>query len=118
MGTTQILNHDANGVTFADPTEPDFTVRFKTTNNKKSLNGVSIDNYLTEIIVNDANDITIGATSAVDALSIRIRVSGSIKSQDRVKAIVKSLASQLPAWCDENTFLGFEPSTVPLSPSV
>lgn len=118
MSITQLLSHDATGVTFADPIEPDFTVRFKTTRNTKSLNGVSVDNYLHEIIVNDTNPVTIGNTSANDALSVRVRISGSVNSQARLKEIVKSLAGQLPSWADENAMVGFEPVTLPINPVV
>jgi len=79
---------------------------------------VNVDNYITEIIVNDSNEVTIGSTTATDPLSVRIRASGSIESQDRLKAILISIASQLTAWTTENALLGFEPSTVPLNPSV
>lgn len=117
MSNTQLLSHDASGVTFADPMKPSFTVRFKTTRNTKSLNGVSTDNYLHEVIVNDTNAVTIGAQSANDALSVRIRISGSIDSKARLAAIVNSIATQLPAWAGENVFVGFEPMTVPVNPA-
>lgn len=117
MSNTQLLSHDASGVTFADPMKPSFTVRFKTTRNAKSLNGVSTDNYLHEIIINDTNQVSIGAQSANDALSVRIRISGSIESKARLMAIVNSTAAQLPAWSGENVFVGFEPTTLPINPA-
>lgn len=116
MSTTQVLTRDAYGVTYADPTNPDFSVRFKTTRSAKGLNGVNVDNYLTEVIVNDSNEITIGSTTANDLLSVRVRVSGSIESHDRVKEILTSIASQLDTWGSENVYLGFEPGTAPINP--
>lgn len=118
MSNTQLLSHDAYGVTYADPSEPDFSVRFKTSRSKKSLNGVSTDNYLHEIIVTDTNTVTIGGQSANDALSVRVRISGSIESQARLQQIAKSIGTQLTVWSDENVFMGFEPATVPVNPTV
>lgn len=114
MSNTQVLTRDANGVTFANPADPDYRVRFKTTTSNKSLNGVSVPNYITEIIVNDTVGVTVGTISANDAVAVRVRVSGSIASIDRRKAILKSIAGQLSAWADENVLSGFEPVTAPL----
>lgn len=114
MSNTQILSRDANGVTFADPADPDYRVRFKTTTSNKSLNGVTVPNYVTEIIVNDTVPVTIGSVSANDAVAVRIRLSGSIASLERRKAIVKSIATQLGVWADENVMTGFPPATAPL----
>lgn len=114
MSNTQVLSRDANGVTFADPADPDFRVRFKTTQSNKQLNGVTVPNYVTEIIVNDTVPVTLGSTSANDAVAIRIRLSGSIASLARRKAILKSVAGQLGVWADENVMTGFEPATPPL----
>lgn len=118
MSNTQVLTRDAYGVTYADPAEPDFTVRFKTNRTLKGLNGVNVDNYLTEVIVNDRNEVTIGSVTANDPLSVRVRVSGSIESMARLKEIVTSIATQLDTWGNENVFLGFEPVTVPVNPPV
>lgn len=115
---TQVLTRDAYGVTYADPTDPDFTVRFKTTRAVKGLNGVNVDNYLTEIIANDNHTVTLGSVTAADPLSVRIRVSGSIESMDRLALILNSIAGQASTWVTENALLGFEPSTVPVNPSV
>lgn len=117
MSLTQALTRDANGVTFADPLDPDFTVRFKTKRSNKGLSGVNVENYLTEIIINDNEVITVGNSSATEALSVRIRVSGSAKSMPRLKSVIASVAEQLPTWVDQNVLLGFEPTTVPNNPS-
>lgn len=111
--STQILTRDAYGVTYANPTDPDYRVRFKTTSSQKSLNGVSVMNFVTEIIVNDNVEVALGKTSANDPVAVRIRVSGSLASAARRDAILKSIASQLGTWANENVFAGFEPATAP-----
>lgn len=113
MSLTQILTRDATGVTFANPTDPDYRVRFKTTSSQKSLNGVSVMNFVTEIIVNDNVQVALGNTTANDPVAIRIRVSGSLASARRRDAILKSVALQLATWANENVFAGFEPKTAP-----
>ena len=114
--TTQFLNADAYGSTFVDPLNPDFSVRFKTTRNRKSLNGFSVDNYITEIIVSGTDQITIGTATVNDTLAVRVRTSGSELSQARLKEILLSIASQIPNWANENVLLGFRPVTVPVNP--
>lgn len=114
---TQLYTHDAYGVTYADPSDPDFRVRFKTTQNRKSINGINVENYVNEIIVSDLHEVAMGNQTAVDTLAIRIRTSGSGLSQSRLGSILKSIASQLGDWTDENVLTGFEPVTLPLNPT-
>jgi len=116
MGTTQVLTRDANGVTFADPAKPDFSVRFKTARGVKSLNGVNVENYATEIIMNDRHPVTLGSVTATDALSIRFRISGSKESMDRLEDCAVSIGAQIADWIAESVLLGFEPTTVPVNP--
>lgn len=118
MSSTQIKTRDAFGVTFADPTDPDFTVRFKTTTSNKLLNGNSIPNYVTEIIANDAVNVQLGTQTLVDNISVRVRVSGSQLSDARKKAVVKSIASQLGVWADGAVYSGFEPAVAPMNPAL
>lgn len=113
---TQFFNTDAYGSIFVDPLDPNFSVRFKTTRTRKSLNGFAVDNFITEIIVSDINPITIGSTTTNDTLAVRIRTSGSELSQARLKAILLSVASQIPSWNNENVLLGFRPTTLPINP--
>lgn len=114
---TQLLFHDRNGQVFSDPSAPSYTVRFKTTNSTKKVDRASLSNYVSEIIVNDKNAVTVGDATVNDSVSIRIRTSGSDLSQDRIKAILLSIGTQLEAWTNENVLLGFEPSTVPVNPA-
>lgn len=117
MSKTQLYSRGANGLTFADPTDPNYTMRFKSTQSRKNLNGQQVVNFVEDIIVNDLVPVTLGTGSANDSVSVRLRVSGSAESHARVKAIVKSLAAQLPAWADSNVLLGFEPSEAPDTPT-
>lgn len=116
--TTQLKTRDAYGVTYANPSEPDMTVRFKHTSAKKVLNGVSVLNNVSEIIVNDTVSFDIGKQTATDNLSIRLRVSGAQPSNARLVSLLKSLCSQIPKWADENVISGFEPRTVPVDPNL
>lgn len=118
MSSTQIKTRDAYGVTYADPADPDFTVRFKTTTSNKVLNGNSVPNYVTEVIANDAVNVALGTQTLIDNVSVRVRVSGSKLSDARKKAVLKSVATQLASWADEAVFSGFEPVTVPLNPAL
>lgn len=118
MSSTQIKTRDAYGVTYADPADPDFSVRFKTTTGNKTLNGNVVPNYVTEVIANDSVNVALGTQTLIDNVSVRVRISGSKLSDARKKAIAKSVASQVAAWADESVFSGFEPVTVPLNPAL
>lgn len=115
---TQLLTSDPFGTTFADPSDPNFTVRFKTSRSRKMIDGNPVDNYVTEIIVNDLHGVTVGGSSVNEALSVRIRVSGSELSMPRLKEIAASVAGQVSTWNSENVLLGFRPTTVPINPGV
>lgn len=112
--TLSVRSQDSNGVTYADPAKPDMTIRFRFSTTSKVLNGVATPNYATEIIANDNNAVEVGGVSAIDALSIRIRVSGSLSSKARLRLILTSLAAQLGQWDTENVNQGFRPATAPV----
>lgn len=116
MSNMQLQQHLQDGSIWSDPVKPTATCRFKTSRSPKSIDGVRVDNYVTEIIFNDTNAVTVGERPANDAVSIRIRVSGSVDSHTRVKAILLSLATQVDEWATENVLLGFEPKTAPINP--
>lgn len=118
MTTLKVLNRDGNSITFADPADPNYQVRFKTTSTKKVLKGVSVDNYVTEIICGDDYAITLpGMTGPVDdATSVRVRFSGTVYSQEHIVAIFNSIASAVTAWHAEGVLVGFEPTTLPVKP--
>jgi hypothetical protein len=112
--TLSVKSQDNAGVTYADPAKPDTTIRFRFGATSKVLNGVVTPNYSTEVIVNDNNSVTIGEVSALDALSIRIRVSGSLASKTRLRQLLTSVAAQVGQWETENVMQGFRPSTAPV----
>lgn len=112
--TLAVKSQDNSGVTYADPAKPDCSIRFRSTTVQKTLNGQAVPNLATEIIVNDNNSVTIGGASAVDALSIRVRVSGTLESKTRLRNLLVSLAAQLGDWETENVMQGFRPTTAPV----
>lgn len=112
--TLSVKSQDNAGVTYANPAKPDTTVRFRFGNTVKVLNGISVPNFSTEIIMNDNHDVTVGGVSAKDALSIRLRVSGALESKARLRQLIRSLAAQAATWETENAMQGFRPSTAPV----
>jgi hypothetical protein len=113
--TFKVQKTENTGVVYAEPTDPDNTVRLKHSAQVKTLNNVQVTNQVTEIIVNDNFGITIGDTTAVDAVSLRLRVSGSLQATARKKALLTALLATLDAWADEDVFSGFNPISVPTS---
>lgn len=119
MSTLKVLSVDGSGVTYADPTDRDLTVRFKNSTTSKSLNGVSVANHTTEIIYNDGVDVVVGGgVNAVDALSVRLRTSGAAPSGARLREILLSMAAQVGQWETEGVFAGFPPTAAPVVPAV
>jgi len=112
--TLSVKTQDSSGVTYADPASPASTCRFRFGTTSKVLNGISVANNASEIIINDNNAVTINGASALDALSIRIRVSGSQYSKTRLRNLLVSAAAQLAQWETENVFQGFRPTTAPV----
>lgn len=110
----KLQRQNADGVTYADPVDPNMTVRFRNSATVKSLSGVPVENYATEIIYNDDNAITVSGVAAQDAVSIRLRVSATKESAVRVKQILTSMAAQLDEWADEAVFVGFQPESIPV----
>lgn len=117
MTTLKVLRHDATGVIYSDPSDPNLTVRFRSTSTTKNLNGIPVGNYATEIIYNDDNPITVAAVAAQDAVSVRLRVSATKESAARVKEILLSMAAQVGTWADQGVLIGFEPTSAPVIPA-
>lgn len=115
VNTLQLYSQQQNGVTYCDPSDPDFIVRFKSTSSQKVIDGIKVQNYITEIAANDNHSIVIGAASATDALSVRVRTSGSLQSIPRLKQMLLDLAGKLDTWGTENVLIGFNPSTPPVN---
>ena len=116
MSKMQLLAHLPDGSTWADPAKPSASCRFKTTKSAKTVDGVRLENYVTEIIYTDQNAVKPGELAANDSISVRFRVSGSLESMARIQAVLASVASQIPAWNKENVLTGFEPITAPVNP--
>lgn len=112
--TLSVKSQENAGVTYAVPAKPDTTIRFRFTSAVKVLNGVSVPNYATELIVNDNNSVTVGGVSAIDALSVRLRVSGALESKARLRQLLLSIVAQLGTWETENVMQGFRPTTAPV----
>lgn len=119
MSLTQVQTRDAYGTTYADPNDVNFIVRFKHTSTRKSLGTTTTENHVLDIIVNDLHDVATGTnTTSADSLSVRVRISGSSKSDARLGAIVAQIAAQLPSWVkDDKVHLGFEAKTAPVNPA-
>lgn len=118
INVLKLHSQQGNGVTFVDPLDPDYSVRTKTTSNTKMLDGQRTVNYVTEVIINDTYNVTIGDKVVPDALSIRIRVSGSLESHSRLKQMLSDGMVTLGAWKDEDVLLGFTPVTLPNNTTV
>lgn len=117
MPNLQVYRRDAKGITYATPTSP-YTVRFKTNHSTKSLQGVRVDHFKTEVIANEPVNHDVSNVTITDPVSIRISVSGSNLSQARITEILTALSSQLVTWSNESAYLGFEPKTLPIIPEV
>jgi len=117
MSTLTLLRQEPTGVVYADTAKPDFTVRFRNTQAQKTLNGVNTKNYLTEIIYNDGNAVTIGGVAATDAISVRLRVSGTVESAARLTVLLHSLADQIQTWDSQKVMQGFPPTSAPVCPA-
>jgi hypothetical protein len=113
----KIQKIENTGVVYADPADPGLSVRFKQTEQAKSLGGLPTTNHVTEVIINDDNQISLSGNSVTDAVSIRVRVSATSQSKARVKQLLGVLASS-SAWVDEDVFGGFRPATIPTVPTV
>lgn len=116
MSTTlKLYSQQPNGVTFSDPTDPDYTIRFKTNASPKIINGLRTTNYVHELIINEVAAVSgLGDGSSTEALSVRLRTSGSLESIPALKAMVSDLAAQLDQWLTEDILVGFPPATAPV----
>lgn len=115
VNTLLLFSQQPNGVTYCDPENPDFTVKFKSTSSQKVLDGKKVQNVITEIGINDNHAVAIGGVVVSDALSVRIRTSGSVPSMPRLKQMLLDAAGKLGTWSDENVLIGFKPTTPPIN---
>lgn len=114
--TFKVQKTENTGIVYADPNDPDYTVRLKHSTSSKVLAGVQTQNQVTEIIVNDMFPLSISGVNANDAVSVRLRVSGALLSTSRKTEMAKLLMHTLDSWLDEDVLKGFNPTTVPSEP--
>lgn len=115
VNTLALYSQQTNGVTYCDAANPNFIVRFKTTSSQKVLDGQKVYNYITEITANDNHLVAVGSMSVTDALSVRIRTSGSLQSMPRLKQMLLDMAAKVESWETENVLIGFKPVTAPIN---
>lgn len=113
MSQLKIRKTENNGVVYSNPSDLGLTVRFKQNDQMKKLDNLPVANYLTEIIVNDDFQIPLAEKKVIDAISIRVRVSGTHQSKARIKELLKMLGTKFETWADEDVFSGFRPQTPP-----
>lgn len=110
MTIMKVINTDQYGVTYADPSDPDFQIRFKTTNGQKSVDGRNVRNYVTEVIITDNS--VVGEMN--EALSVRLRTSGSAENKERLEFLLDTLAGLSQQIKDDSILFGFRPTNSPL----
>jgi len=116
MSDLTLKQQENTGVVYADPAS-NLTVRFRNTSSQKTLNGVTTKNCICEIIANDENEVEVAdSIMAKDAVSVRVRVSGSPLSEARLVSIITAIGAKLATWGAEHCFIGFNPTTKPTIP--
>jgi hypothetical protein len=113
MANLALYSQNPNGTTWADPSDPNYVVRFKTTQAPKSIGGHATKNVVHEIITNGTNPVPVGDGVVMDAVSARIRLSGALESRAVVAKMLRDTAATLESWDTENVFVGFQPATPP-----
>lgn len=107
---------DANGLTYGDPSDSTFTVRFKRNQSSKTLDGNQVINQVSEIIWNCAPLVEVGDDTSRDYMSIRVRVSGADVSLAKRKALLAQVAKDLAVYATDDTIAGFDPTIAPTNP--
>lgn len=117
MSSTQFFRNTPKGIIFADPAKSDYRVRFDHSELPKKVGTSNTLTHITEIRINDANDIIVDGVAGTDNIAISLRVSAAPESKARVKSILTQLGLQAPVWSDENVLVGFQPTTLPVNPT-
>lgn len=118
MSSTQFFKNTPKGIIFADPAKPDYRVRFDHSELTKKVGAGVTSTHITEIRINDSHDITVDGVAGADNIAISLRVSAAPESKARVKQILAELGLKAPVWSNENVFVGFQPTTLPVNPTV
>lgn len=111
-----LLKSDGNSVTYANPNEPARTFRVKQTSSPKSIDGVPVVNHVTEFILLDKVDHTIGEKTIRDSISVRLRVSGATESEEAMNLLLNRLGFSVEQWrvdADGHVLVGFSPPSEP-----
>jgi hypothetical protein len=109
----QLKRTDGNSTTWADPSDPNRSFRLKQTTSNKVLGGVTVENHVSEIIIGEPHGVTVEGVDAVDTLSVRLKVSGSVYSESQLLLNVELLCDTLEAWVADHYLSGFTPASVP-----
>lgn len=108
------FSQDQNGVTFAKLNDVNASIRVKQTSAPKTLNGVRVSNFVTEIIAVDEVEVHPTSTvTATDLESLRIRFSSTAEGVDRLIAKLEGLTALAKVWKSEGVMIGFQPKTAP-----
>lgn len=109
----QVYRSGTDGVIYMSPSKPSFSVRFKTTRAPKKLGAIQTENVIQEIIATALNPVVVGSNTADDAISFRVRISGSVLSEAAIGSLASAIAASVPTWAAEHVLIGFNPVTVP-----
>lgn len=109
--TLKVQTRDQNSVTYGSLNDPSFSLRVKNVVADKNIQGITVSNSATDIIVGFDNIITVAGQKLVDKVAIRVRVSSSVGSLEAALAAFKQILStgQIDAMKIDGTFAGFEP---------
>lgn len=105
--TLLVTTSDANSVTYANPSRPAQTVRFKTSRSAKKVGTKQTFNNVSEVIVNDGY---VHLDGSVEVISLRIKRSGSSEAQARLDQLEKDYVAMVPNLQLDKVHVGFRPS--------
>lgn len=115
MAALVLYRQKDDGAIYATP-ESNYHVKMRTSIGDKTLNGVRMKNFATELIFNYTANNKAGELDFSEPLSVRIRISGSQYAQAQLADIVDTISAQLPEWMKQNVAIGFAPTSLPQLP--
>lgn len=109
--TLKVQTRDQNSVTYGSLNDSSFSLRVKNVVVDKNIQGNTVSNSATDIIVGFDNIVTVAGQKLVDKVAIRVRISSSMGSLEAALAAFKQILSpgQVDAMLTDGTFAGFEP---------
>lgn len=105
----KLLSVDGSSITFCDPLNINNRLRFKNGVGQKTVDGVTTTNVRNEITWNEPAEMTQGALTAVDNLSLKVIFSGSIQNTAALKTAWTNIKTNIDAAIDEQLIEGFKP---------